>query len=29
MPGKHYGDYVMLHIDIKSGNIVNWQPPQK
>ena len=29
MPGKHHGDYVMLDIDIKSGKIVNWQPPQK
>lgn len=24
MPGKHYGDYVMLDIDVSTGRIVNW-----
>jgi hypothetical protein len=27
MPGKHYGDYVMLDIDIDSGQITNWVAP--
>jgi hypothetical protein len=27
MPGKHYGDYVMLDIDIDSGQITNWTVP--
>jgi len=25
MPGKHYGDYVELDIDIVTGQIVNWK----
>ena len=29
MPGKHYGDYVMLEIDIDSGQITNWKTPSK
>jgi hypothetical protein len=24
MPGEHYGDYVILDIDIDSGQITNW-----
>lgn len=24
MPGEHYGDYVMLEIDPKTGQILNW-----
>ncbi|ROT45038.1 hypothetical protein [Pusillimonas sp. NJUB218] len=24
MPGEHYGDYVILDIDIDSGQIANW-----
>ena len=29
-PGEHYGDYVILEIDIKTGQILNWkQPTQK
>lgn len=24
MPGDHYGDYVMLTIDAKTGKIVDW-----
>lgn len=27
MPGKHYGDYVMLDIDIDTGQITNWEQP--
>lgn len=27
MPGTHYGDYVMLNIDITTGQITNWQVP--
>lgn len=27
MPGEHYGDYVILDIDIDTGQIVNWQKP--
>lgn len=27
MPGKHYGDYVMLDIDIDTGVVVNWKTP--
>lgn len=27
MPGQHYGDYVILDIDIDSGQITNWKKP--
>lgn len=27
MPGQHYGDYVMLDIDVDSGQILNWKAP--
>lgn len=27
MPGEHYGDYVMLDIDLDTGNIANWKKP--
>lgn len=27
MPGQHYGDYVMLEIDIDTGMITNWVAP--
>jgi len=27
MPGNHYGDYLMLDIDIDSGQITNWKTP--
>ena len=27
MPGKHYGDYVMLDIDLETGRILNWKNP--
>ena len=26
-PGKHYGDYVMLKIDVETGKILNWKKP--
>lgn len=26
-PGDHYGDYVMLDIDIETGRILNWKAP--
>ena len=28
-PGTHYGDYVQLDIDVKTGQILNWKPPTK
>lgn len=27
MPGNHYGDYVILEIDIETGQITNWKKP--
>ena len=27
MPGDHYGDYVILDIDIDTGKITNWKQP--
>ena len=27
MPGQHYGDYVILDIDLDSGTILNWRAP--
>lgn len=29
MPGSHYGDYVILDIDIDTGMVTNWTPPTK
>lgn len=29
MPGKHYGDYVILDIDVDTGKIINWNVPTK
>jgi hypothetical protein len=26
-PGEHYGDYIMLDIDIDTGVIINWKKP--
>jgi hypothetical protein len=26
-PGQHYGDYVMLDIDVETGKILNWKKP--
>lgn len=27
MPGDHYGDYLILDIDLDTGKILNWKPP--
>ncbi len=27
MPGQHYGDYVILNIDLDSGRVTNWKTP--
>ena len=27
MPGDHYGDYIILNIDIETGIITNWVKP--
>lgn len=27
MPGQHYGDYVILDIDIDTGHVTNWKVP--
>jgi len=29
MPDQHYGDYVMLDIDVKTGKILNWTASEK
>jgi hypothetical protein len=29
MPGEHYGDYVLLDIDVATGRILNWNKPTK
>ena len=26
-PGRHWGDYVMLDIELESGKILNWKTP--
>ena len=26
-PGTHYGDYLILNIDLETGQIKNWQKP--
>ncbi len=26
-PDEHYGDYIMLDIDMSTGKIVNWKKP--
>lgn len=26
-PGCHYGDYLMLNIDVETGQITNWNKP--
>lgn len=26
-PGEHYGDYLMLNIDVETGQITNWKKP--
>jgi len=27
MPGEHYGDYLILNIDLETGRILNWVAP--
>jgi hypothetical protein len=27
MPGEHFGDYLMLDIDLDTGQITNWKAP--
>jgi len=27
MPGQHYGDYVILDIDLDTGVVKNWRTP--
>lgn len=27
MPGEHYGDYVILDIDVDTGMVTNWKVP--
>jgi hypothetical protein len=27
MPGAHYGDYLILDIDLDTGQILNWKTP--
>ena len=27
MPGDHYGDYVILDIELDTGKILNWKVP--
>jgi hypothetical protein len=27
MPGPHYGDYIILDIDIDTGMVTNWKKP--
>jgi len=27
MPGEHYGDYLILNIDLDTGQILNWKAP--
>ena len=26
-PGDHYGDYLILNIDLETGQILNWKKP--
>lgn len=27
MPEEHYGDYIILDIDLETGTILNWKRP--
>lgn len=29
MPGDHYGDYVILNIDLDTGLVTNWKTPTR
>lgn len=28
-PGEHYGDYLILDIDLETGQITNWKKPSE
>lgn len=28
MPGQHYGDYIILDVDLETGQVLNWKKPQ-
>ncbi len=28
-PDEHYGDYVILDIEVETGRILNWRKPDK
>ena len=28
MPGQHYGDYLILDIDLDNGQVTNWETPK-
>ena len=28
MPGQHYGDYLILDIDLDTGQVTNWKTPK-
>ena len=28
-PDQHFGDYVMLRIDVNTGKILNWKKPNQ
>lgn len=28
-PGEHYGDYLILDIDLETGKILNWKKPNE
>ena len=29
MPGDHFGDYIILRVDIDTGQILNWVKPSE
>lgn len=29
MPGQHFGDYVILDIDVDTGAVTNWKVPTR
>lgn len=29
MPGPHYGDYLILNIDLDTGRVTNWETPSR
>jgi len=28
-PEEHYGDYLILEIELDSGRVLNWEPPSR